>query len=71
MLRSVPMALDRDVEDASPMSASKEFEADICFMLLSRLLPLSAPFPISWNQLSSEIKCGLLLPVSLERIFTN
>ena len=25
------MALDSDVEDASPTTVSKEFEADICF----------------------------------------
>ena len=36
-LDSVPMALDSDVEDASPTTASKEFEADICFLLLSGL----------------------------------
>ena len=56
MLRPVPMALDSDVEDASPTSASKEFEADICFMLLSDLWQLSVRhFQYHGMELSSKI----------------
>jgi len=43
------MALDSDAEDASPTTALKEFEANICFLQLSGLWPVSAAFPISWS----------------------